>query len=408
MFEDFKQQFTKLLAKPITKKEGGVTLIKAEKGWKVSHQGPITKLLLSSEKLEKGKGAQVGEIREWNGKKYKKDAGGKWSLVTNPRNSKKEETEGKQTPLNEEQLSTYARSASTESLKKHSESGDEQMRIAAKTELSRRDIEENPESKVEEDKGIPSSLYDKNWDKLNFKDFEELMKDYKNYSKDPEFKEKEISIKEFFDTKGKDFKNKSEGFGISKRRSDILKLVEDGFFQSFDDDGNGIDDDGLDGVDRGLLKSYTSPDYVKFNSSLRSNKPDKVALKLNEELTETLSKIKGDRGKFYRGMEFTDENNFLGFLSEIKTQIQQEGILQFKTPVSTSSQVSVAKFFESLEGENSFTVSMTIKSKGSAKNIAKYSDSKEEKEYLMSSSTKFKIEKIDKKENKVQLILSEV
>jgi hypothetical protein len=168
MFEEFKENFSRVLSKPILKKEGGATFRKSGDSWVLETNYSTTKLLGDSEKLEKGKQAQIGEVREWKGQKYRKDASGQWVIVTSDRHSGADSEEAHKkrgfdkdsgdeditgqsenllSKLSEEQVSEYSRSAKTESLKRHSEGGDERMRVAAKAELSRREKEENPETK---------------------------------------------------------------------------------------------------------------------------------------------------------------------------------------------------------------------------------------------------------------------
>lgn len=86
--------------------------------------------------FEKGKRAQVGEVREWNGVKMRKEASG-WVPVGNESKTKKE-TEAS---YSEEDLDKYARQTSDEKLKQAAVGADEALRIAAKKELERRKTE---------------------------------------------------------------------------------------------------------------------------------------------------------------------------------------------------------------------------------------------------------------------------
>lgn len=143
-----KNLFIKLLETPVQKREYGVLFEKSRLGWRPLHPTSSTKLLLEESLLEKSSGAQVGEIREWSGKKYKKTNSGKWVLVVESRGSQEEDSKsGDSSKVSDTQLSKYARAAKTESLKKHAEGADERMRIIAKTELERRQKEETPKGK---------------------------------------------------------------------------------------------------------------------------------------------------------------------------------------------------------------------------------------------------------------------
>lgn len=116
-----------------------------EKG-EVSEEEPLEDF------MEKGKAAQVGEIREWGGVRMQKTNEG-WVPVKESKSSKQEEvTDKKKTDSSStdskkeysgEELKNFARQTSTEDLKTASEGADEKLRIAAKEELKRREEEES-------------------------------------------------------------------------------------------------------------------------------------------------------------------------------------------------------------------------------------------------------------------------
>lgn len=56
----------------------------------VISQDSFCKAMDDLELLEKGKRANIGEIREWSGKKYRKEANGKWLEVSEHGMTKKE------------------------------------------------------------------------------------------------------------------------------------------------------------------------------------------------------------------------------------------------------------------------------------------------------------------------------
>lgn len=104
------------------------------------------------DKLEKGKRAEIGEIREWNGIKMQKTAQG-WLPVKKDSSTSKEENDGKISSVekqeqkkeySEKELKEFAKKTSESDLKQAVLGGDEQLRIAAKEELERRNVEETP------------------------------------------------------------------------------------------------------------------------------------------------------------------------------------------------------------------------------------------------------------------------
>lgn len=114
--------------------------------------------------IEKGKAAQIGEIRTWSGIKMKKTSEG-WFPVKEEKSKTKEdeqtsdknkETDKKQ--YSEKELSEFAKQTSEGDLWQAAAGGDEQLRIAAKKELERRNTEENPENK---DKPVEKTKEDK-------------------------------------------------------------------------------------------------------------------------------------------------------------------------------------------------------------------------------------------------------
>lgn len=117
----------------------------------------IQKILSTS--LEKGKSAELGEQREWGGKKYQKTASG-WLPVGKDRKGKEEVSEKKGSKKKNEskkytdsELSNHARNAGENDLKRIiSESKDSSLRDIAKKELDRRQREEGVKSPKKEEK----------------------------------------------------------------------------------------------------------------------------------------------------------------------------------------------------------------------------------------------------------------
>jgi len=107
--------------------------------------------------FEKGKKAEIGEIREWSGVKMQKTAQG-WLPVKKDGSMSKEENGGKMSSVekqeqkkeySEKELEEFARKTSESDLKQAASGEDEQLRIVAKKELERRKVEENPAKKDE-------------------------------------------------------------------------------------------------------------------------------------------------------------------------------------------------------------------------------------------------------------------
>lgn len=105
--------------------------------------------------LEKGKVAQIGETREWSGQKMKKTAEG-WVPISEEQNKTNKDEQSsdknKQTgekQYSEQELSEFAKQTSESNLKQVASGKDEQLRIAAKKELERRDVEESPQKQDE-------------------------------------------------------------------------------------------------------------------------------------------------------------------------------------------------------------------------------------------------------------------
>lgn len=113
------------------------------------------------EALEKARmTGQIGETRTWQGKKYQKQANGKWVPVSEGRKKgKEEESKGKnkanpkeepEKKHTEEELKEFAKKAPESALQKTiKESGDEVKRKIANEELKRRGVEEKGETKKE-------------------------------------------------------------------------------------------------------------------------------------------------------------------------------------------------------------------------------------------------------------------
>ena len=108
----------------------------------------------SLDTLEKGKVAQIGEIREWSGQKMKKTATG-WIPVNEEERDREKVEPEKVEPekqYSEEELATFARKSSESHLKQAASGSDEKLRIAAQKELVRREDEEKPLTKKEVEK----------------------------------------------------------------------------------------------------------------------------------------------------------------------------------------------------------------------------------------------------------------
>lgn len=103
----------------------------------------------SLDTLEKGKVAQIGEIREWSGQKMKKTTEGWVPISEEERDREKVEPEKQ---YSEEELATFARKSSESHLKQAASGSDEKLRIAAQKELVRREDEEKPLTKKEVEK----------------------------------------------------------------------------------------------------------------------------------------------------------------------------------------------------------------------------------------------------------------
>jgi len=111
--------------------------------------------------LIKGKAAMVGEIREWGGKKYKKDAGGKWTEVTEgkPEGKREEESDDKASSSGES-IDSHADNASDKALKRASkESDDPKVVEAAKKELKERGGDSQEEVKDDGIKELKGKKY---------------------------------------------------------------------------------------------------------------------------------------------------------------------------------------------------------------------------------------------------------
>ena len=98
--------------------------------------GPDT----TAEILEKGKKAEVGEVREWKGQKMRKTANG-WIPVTDGKQKSNQEEPSTETKEQPQDLATLARAASDSALKTAAQGPNEEVRIAAKRELERRKTE---------------------------------------------------------------------------------------------------------------------------------------------------------------------------------------------------------------------------------------------------------------------------
>ena len=95
---------------------------------------------LRGESFEKGKKAEVGEVREWKGQKMRKTSTG-WVPATEGKQKSNQEETSTETKEQPQDLATLARSASDSALKVAAQGPNEEVRIAAKRELERRKSE---------------------------------------------------------------------------------------------------------------------------------------------------------------------------------------------------------------------------------------------------------------------------
>lgn len=95
---------------------------------------------LRGESFEKGKTAEVGEVREWKGQKMRKTPTG-WVPATESKQKSNQEETSTETKEQPKDLATLARSASDSALKAAAQGANEEVRIAAKRELERRKSE---------------------------------------------------------------------------------------------------------------------------------------------------------------------------------------------------------------------------------------------------------------------------
>lgn len=95
---------------------------------------------LRHELFEKGKKAEVGEVREWKGQKMRKTANG-WIPAGEGKQKSNQEETSTETKEQPQDLATLARAASDSALKAAAQGANEEVRIAAKKELERRKTE---------------------------------------------------------------------------------------------------------------------------------------------------------------------------------------------------------------------------------------------------------------------------
>ena len=108
---------------------------------------------LRQELFEKGKKAEVGEVREWKGQKMRKTSNGWVPAGEGKQKSNQEEpsTELKEQPKD---LATLARAASDSALKVAAQGPNEEVRIAAKRELERRKSEGSDVFEAPKEEGV--------------------------------------------------------------------------------------------------------------------------------------------------------------------------------------------------------------------------------------------------------------
>ena len=238
------------------------------------------------EVLQKGKAAEVGEIREWKGQKMRKTAQG-WIPVKEDVEPKKEEVEDKKEKdgtenkekgkLSREQLEEYARKTSQEALEQAAKGADEDLRVVAKKELQRREVEENPEN-------------------------------------DPE------------------------------KKNSIESLVgwTPGLEQSIEEYRNKPMKDGLTWEEQALINNYSKQGYQKLNKELRSEHPSEQAVQYNSMLEQALNRLPNYEGETYRAIGIDNVEVFLG---DLTGQQEEKGFIQFSTPLSTSERKEVTSKF---------------------------------------------------------------
>lgn len=133
--------------------------------------------------LEKGKSAMVGEIREWSGKKYKKQANGKWLEVSEYGMTKKEHLESKRRA--NVSAETAFREARRSDLDKYEKEQDKHREAISKLSDEEVDIDVKETGHKETDK-VDDVQFKKNvkmseeWDSLYKKDKRELIQIFRS------------------------------------------------------------------------------------------------------------------------------------------------------------------------------------------------------------------------------------
>lgn len=95
---------------------------------------------LRHELFEKGKKAEIGEVREWKGQKMRKTSNG-WVPAGESKQKTPQDQETSESTSEPKDLATLARAASDSALKAAAQGANEEVRIAAKKELERRKTE---------------------------------------------------------------------------------------------------------------------------------------------------------------------------------------------------------------------------------------------------------------------------
>lgn len=136
--------------------------------------------------IEKSKAAQIGEIRTWSGIKMKKTSDGwvpvkekKDKIKTDEDSSNKENSnqEPEKKEYSEKELAEFAKQTSESDLKQAASGSDEKLRIAAKKELERRNIEETPKTEENsKESNVDDKVKDRDLNKYKKKQLDIILK----------------------------------------------------------------------------------------------------------------------------------------------------------------------------------------------------------------------------------------
>lgn len=290
--------------------------------------------------IEKGKVAQVGEIREWGGVRMQKTNEG-WIPVKENKSSKQEEiTDKKKTEYSSidskkeysgEELKNFARQTSTEDLKIASEGADEKLRIAAKEELRRRESQESievpqKEQLIEKFRTFSDDLirhyYNAPYEGV--KDAARFIADERGLILEEEFEPLELDhhyekVEKFFDGFKKD---------LPKINSTTYKVLE-----KYKHNSTYINDPLRKGLE-------SDPDTVEIDKVFRNN-----TFKLDSDIV-TFRGVRDYKGIFIENKEMDSGFVFkdLGFVS---TSVQSEVAKSFMPYVSRNeTSVEIGAFFE--------------------------------------------------------------